>query len=157
MKKKFYHATKLENLKSIMEYGLHSRYGEIYFSSNAISAVNWVGMGQTGHYAVIQVMLEEHRYKPGQDHAPIMEHMFPGEVIVVNKPVYTFSAVLVYEKKEHATMFDHIFCDKYIIKNKPKAPWYKSKQQILQEYHDMVEELQKKVEETEIINFLFQP
>ena len=149
MKKKFYHATKLENLKSIMEYGLHSRYGEIYFSSNPISAVRWVGAGQTGHYAVIQVMLEENRYKPGQDHAPIMEYMFPGEVIVVNKPVYTFSAVWVYEKKEHATMLSHIECDKHIIKNKPKAPWYKSKEQKAQEWDILMEDLKKRLEQTE--------
>jgi hypothetical protein len=75
--------------------------------------------------------------------------MFPGEVIVVNKPVYTFSRVIVYEKKEHATMLHNVVSEKHIIKNKPKAPWYKSKQQVLQEYHDMVEELQKKIQENE--------
>lgn len=149
MKKTFYHATKYENLKSIMEHGLHSRFGEIYFSSNASSAVNWVGMGKTGLYAVIEVQLDERRYKPGQDHAPIMEYMFPGEVIVVNKPVYTFSRVIVYEKNEHATMLHNVVSEKHIIKNKPKAPWYKTKQQVLQEYHDMVEELQKKIQENE--------
>jgi hypothetical protein len=150
MKKKFYHATKLENLKSIMENGLHSRFGnEIYFSSNPMSAVNWVGAGQTGHYALIQVMLDEKQYTPGQDHAPIMEYMYPGEVVVVNKPVYTFSAVLVYEKKQHATMLDHIVCYKHSIKGKPKAPWYKSKEQQAQEWDEIVKSLQKRLEEIE--------
>ena len=144
MKKKFYHATKLENLKSILEHGLHSRFGdEIYFSSNAISAVNWVGAGSTGHYAVIQVMLDEKQYVKGQDHAPIMEFMFPGEVVVVDKPIYDFSAVLVYNKKEHATMLDHIVSYKHKIQGKPKAPWYKSKEQHNQEWNKIMEEVKE--------------
>ena len=149
MKKTFYHATKYENLKSIMEHGLHSRFGEIYFSSSAISAVRWVGAGQTGLYAVIEVKLDERKYKPGQDHAPIMEYMFPGEVIVVNKPVYTFSRVMVYEKKEHATMLHNVVSEKHIIKNKPKAPWYKSKEQKAQEWDVLMEDLKKRLQETE--------
>lgn len=150
MKKKFYHATKLENMKSILECGLHPRFGnEVYFTSNPISAINWVGQGKPGHYAVIQVELTKNQYSPGMDHHPIMELLYPGEVVVVNKPVYDFSAVLVYEKTDDAVKLDHIVGYKHTIKGKPKAPWSKTSTQEVQEYHDMIEEVRNFLKKTE--------
>ena len=70
-----------------------------------------------------------------------MELLFPGEVVVVQNPIYDFSAVLVYEKTEEATKLDHIVGYKHHIKGKPKAPWYKTKEEELQEYQDMLEKV----------------
>ena len=57
-----------------------------------------------------------------------------------------------FDNKGNTITFEKAFvhiCDKYIIKNKPKAPWYKSKEQKAQEWDILMEDLKKRLEQTE--------
>jgi hypothetical protein len=97
---KLYHATSMDNLESIREYGLHSRYDGVYFSENSFSALRWIGLGKpNGHYIICEVEVKRRKgLKMGQDHSPFMEWLCPGKVWVSPKPKYTIEQVMVYEK-----------------------------------------------------------
>jgi hypothetical protein len=150
---KIYHATPIKNLESIREYGLHSTYDGIYFSENAMSALKWVSLGKGGQYAVIEIDIKGRTgLKPGTDHAPIMEFLFPGKVWVSKRARHEISKVLVYDveldssgKAGMIKLKDTI--EGFVANNTTDNP-FKKKDYFL-EYEEIVEKIKKHLAEQE--------
>lgn len=88
-KRKLYHGTSVKNVESILETGLKQSVFEqaVYLTESAESAARWTGfklsaMGEDT-LAVIEVIVDESKLSPGQDHSPMMQTMFgAGESIL---------------------------------------------------------------------------
>ena len=150
---KIYHATPIKNLESIREYGLHSNYDGIYFSENAMSALKWVSLGKGGQYAVIEIDIKGRTgLKPGRDHAPIMEFLFPGNVWVSKRARHEISKVLVYDVELDSSGKAGVIqleetIEGFVANNTTDNP-FKKKDYFL-EYEEIVEKIKKHLAEQE--------
>lgn len=77
---RFFHATRLEYVSEIKQEGLKPIWDYIYLTDSLQSAINWMGfrfqiMGDSG-VAVIEVEADPRTLGEGQDHHPIMQHIF---------------------------------------------------------------------------------
>jgi hypothetical protein len=88
---KFYHATAIENIPSIMEKGILPKFGEVYLTDSIESATRWMGfrlVGQTKIMAVIEVKAKEETLVEGTDHSPLMVQLFGvGKSLVSHKRI----------------------------------------------------------------------
>jgi hypothetical protein len=93
MKKiKLYHATDAENLGSILDKGLLSKWEGVYLTDSAESAARWIGfrLAAAGRkkMVVIEVEVSSKGLVPGTDHSPVMEQLFGvGKSILSPKPI----------------------------------------------------------------------
>jgi len=89
---RFFHATAVENVKSIKEKGLIAKFGEVYLTDSIESACRWMGfrlkaMGQNT-MAVIEVEANESELIEGADHSPLMVQIFGvGKSLVSEKSI----------------------------------------------------------------------
>lgn len=83
MKKKkirLFHATRMDNVPSILAKGLISKWEGVYLTDSLESALRWMGwrfqaMGER-FMAVIEVEVDETKLIEGTDHSPLMVTMF---------------------------------------------------------------------------------
>jgi hypothetical protein len=91
-KLRLFHATAVENVDSILEKGLLSKWEGVYLTDSAESASRWMGfrfaaMG-IDKFAVIEVEVSPRGLVEGNDHSPIMHTMFgAGNSILSPKPI----------------------------------------------------------------------
>jgi len=77
---RLFHATAIENVESIKEKGLLSKFEGVYLTDSLDSACRWIGfrleaMGQD-QLAVIEVDVDEETLEEGVDHSPLMVKLF---------------------------------------------------------------------------------
>lgn len=91
-KLRLFHATAVENVDSILEKGLLSKWEGVYLTDSAESAARWMGfrfaaMG-IDTFAVIEVELSSRGLVEGSDHSPIMHTLFgAGKSILSTKSI----------------------------------------------------------------------
>ena len=79
-KTRLYHATKTENVQSILDKGLISKWEGVYLTDSIESATRWMGfrlkaMGEQ-FMSVIEVEVDESKLIEGTDHSPMMVKLF---------------------------------------------------------------------------------
>jgi len=79
-KKRFFHATRITNITSILEQGILPKFGEIYLTDSLDSALRWMGfrfqaMGDNT-MAIVEVEVNEKKLVTGTDHSPLMQKIF---------------------------------------------------------------------------------
>ena len=79
-KLRLFHATAVENVDSILEKGLLSKWEGVYLTDSAESAARWMGfrfaaMG-LDQFAVIEVEISDRNLVEGTDHSSIMHTWF---------------------------------------------------------------------------------
>ena len=77
---RFFHATRINYVPEIQQKGLKPIWDYVYLTDSLESAINWMGfrfqiMGDSG-LAVIEVEADPRSLEEGQDHHPIMHHIF---------------------------------------------------------------------------------
>ena len=75
-----FHGTSIDNVESIKEKGILSKFEGVYLTSSLDSACRWVAfklkaMGQR-KFAVIEVEIEKSKLEEGCDHSPLMVQLF---------------------------------------------------------------------------------
>ena len=103
-KVKLYHATDADNLGSILDKGLISKWEGVYLTDSEESAARWIGfrlaaMGKP-KMVVIEVLVDDKGLVPGTDHSPIMQTKFGvGKSILSKKsiPPSAISKVIEYK------------------------------------------------------------
>jgi RNA:NAD 2'-phosphotransferase (TPT1/KptA family) len=91
-KLRLFHATAVENVDSILEQGLLSKWEGVYLTDSAESATRWMGfrfaaMG-INKFAVIEVEVSRRGLVEGIDHSPIMHTLFgAGKSILSTKSI----------------------------------------------------------------------
>jgi hypothetical protein len=75
-----FHATSVNNVKSILAKGLVSKWEGVYLTDSEESACRWIGfrlkaMGES-QVAVIEVEVDSKKIIEGTDHSPVMVSLF---------------------------------------------------------------------------------
>lgn len=91
-KKIMFHGTFVDNVESIKEKGLESRFEGVYLTSTPDSAARWTGFKamamQQDEIAIICVTVDEDLLVPGTDHSPLMQQYFGvGDSVVHTEPI----------------------------------------------------------------------
>ena len=99
---RLFHGTDYDNLPSILEKGLVSRFEGVYLTDSAESAARWIGFRLRAEnkpkMAIIEVEIPEEGLEEGVDHSPMMVKLFGvGKSIVSPKPIPPWSIVNVYK------------------------------------------------------------
>jgi hypothetical protein len=75
-----YHATRFENLGSILEKGLVSKWEGVYLTDSRESAVRWMGWRFQAEglkeMLIVEVKVNEKDLEDGIDHSPLMVKLF---------------------------------------------------------------------------------
>jgi hypothetical protein len=106
-KRKLYHATDADNLGSILQNGLISKWEGVYLTDSAESAARWMGfrlaaMGKP-KMVVIEVEVPARGLRKGVDHSPIMEKLFGvGKSILSPRSIPAEAILNVYEYQLNA-------------------------------------------------------
>lgn len=85
-----FHATALENLKSIKRKGLIRKFDGVYLSDSIEGAARWKALvmhpGQI--IVVVEVEIDGRTLRPGSDHSPVMQSVFgAGRSLVSSKSI----------------------------------------------------------------------
>ena len=76
---RYYHATPKENLSSIMQHGIQTRFGEVYCSTAEESCARWICFTRMGAKEIITLPFSrpqgDKRMRLGTDHSPILTKM----------------------------------------------------------------------------------
>jgi hypothetical protein len=77
---RLYHATSANNIESIQEKGLISRFEGVYLTDSIESAQRWIGFRLRAQgenlLAVVEVEVDESKLEEGTDHSPMMVQLF---------------------------------------------------------------------------------
>lgn len=78
--KRYFHATRIQNVESIKREGLIPKFGEVYLTDSLDSALKWMGfrfqaMGDE-LMAIIEVEANPNSLVEGTDHSPLMQKLF---------------------------------------------------------------------------------
>lgn len=85
MKKKYYHATELKNVQSIMENGLYKNlYGVIYLCDSQKDAYKFMLIHLISKFAVIEVELDDKDVSESRDHN---EKLFKCKTYIYDKDI----------------------------------------------------------------------
>lgn len=99
--KRFFHATRTQNVDSILAEGILAKYGEVYVTDSIDSALRWMGfrfqaMGDPT-MAIIEIEMDEKKLVDGTDHSPLMQKVFGcGRSLVSTSPILVERIVTVH-------------------------------------------------------------
>lgn len=100
MKIRAFHGTAHENIDSIREKGLISKFEGVYLTDSVDSACRWTGMRiqPGGKLAVIEVEVEEDDLEEGIDHSPRMVTLFGvGKSLVSTESIPPENIIEIHE------------------------------------------------------------
>ena len=91
-KQRFFHATSVKNIDSILKEGLKPIWDFVYLTDSLESAQRWMGfrfkaMGDP-IFAIVEVEMDPKDLGEGTDHSPLMEQMFGvGKSLISEKRI----------------------------------------------------------------------
>jgi len=86
---RLFHATKIENVPDILKDGLKKHLDGVYLSDSIKGASLWkAAQMQNQTVAVVEVEVDEHAIRDGEDHSPEMQTVFgAGKSFVSTKKI----------------------------------------------------------------------
>ena len=116
---RYYHATPKENLTSIMQHGIQTRFGEVYCSTAQDSAARWICFTRMGCKEIMTLPFNrpqgDKRMRLGTDHSPILTRLLgideEGASFTSSETIppedIEWGAVMVYQNPNYCEHLDY--------------------------------------------------
>ena len=103
---RLFHATKVENVPTILKDGLKGRGEGIYLSDSIAGAARWKAATMHGKsIAIVEVEVDGRTIRDGDDHSPAMQKLFgAGKSLWSSKDIPSESVIRVHFRTIHKSL-----------------------------------------------------